>query len=257
VCDWNSAQGNHNFRWYPAAHDSGSKTIFGQSGNFTWTDAVNLCVSHPLHPSFFVTKLWSYFIPTPPDAATQASLENIYTSSGFQIRPVVEAILLNPLLVQGDELVVWPAVYQAALLRSISRGIDTTAWSWLGAEAGQQLYYPPNVAGWDTSRWLDTGTLRARWEIANYIAMPSAPDPWPSNPANEYSASETAAEAYASAMAFWGNPGISVASQQAIASFAQNAMPSPMQTWEQSPYRAMRQNALRMLIATSPDMQAR
>jgi len=25
--------------------------------------------------------------------------------------------------------------------------------------------------------------------------------------------------------------------------------------WELSPYRAMRQNALRMLIATSPDMQ--
>ena len=25
--------------------------------------------------------------------------------------------------------------------------------------------------------------------------------------------------------------------------------------WQQSPYRAMRQNALRMLIATSPDMQ--
>jgi hypothetical protein len=28
-----------------------------------------------------------------------------------------------------------------------------------------------------------------------------------------------------------------------------------MADWEQSPYRAMRQNALRLLIATSPDMQ--
>ena len=42
------------------------KTVFGQSGRFTWEDACRLVVTHPLHPSFFVAKLWSYFIPEPP-----------------------------------------------------------------------------------------------------------------------------------------------------------------------------------------------
>ena len=32
-------------------------------------------------------------------------------------------------------------------------------------------------------------------------------------------------------------------------------MSEPLAEWELSPFRAMRQNALRMLIATSPDMQ--
>ena len=40
-----------------------------------------------------------------------------------------------------------------------------------------------------------------------------------------------------------------------IAAFAQSCLVEPLAEWQQSPYRAIRQNALRMLIATSPDMQ--
>ena len=40
-----------------------------------------------------------------------------------------------------------------------------------------------------------------------------------------------------------------------IAAFATTAVAGASADWEQSPYRAMRQNGLRMLIATSPDMQ--
>ena len=43
---------------------------------------------------------------------------------------------------------------------------------WLLQLAGQQLFYPPNVAGWDDARWLDTATFRARWEIAGYAMRP-------------------------------------------------------------------------------------
>ena len=38
-----------------------------------------MCVEHPLHPSFFVSKLWSYFIPTPPsDADTRRRSSALY-----------------------------------------------------------------------------------------------------------------------------------------------------------------------------------
>ena len=56
-------------------------------------------------------------------------------------------------------------------------------------------------------------------------------------------------------MAYWGNPILSADSQRCIAAFAA-VLPGPATAdSEQSPYRAIRQNALRMLIATSPDMQ--
>ena len=41
---------------------------------------------------------------------------------------------------------------------------DPVWWS-LGQSAGQQLFYPPDVGGWDYTRWLDTATFRARWFI--------------------------------------------------------------------------------------------
>ena len=159
--EWSSQEGQHNFHFNPERHDTTAKTVFGQTGNWNWEDAVRLCVTHPLHPSFFVTKLWGYFIPTAPDEQTLAALEGLYISSSYNIRAVVEAILQHPYFYAGPELVTPPVVYNAGLLRAIGRYVDTTAWTWLSAAAGQQLFYPPNVSGWDFTRWLDTSTAKA------------------------------------------------------------------------------------------------
>jgi uncharacterized protein (DUF1800 family) len=200
-----------------------------------------------------VTKLWGYLIPTPPDNQTLAALQNVYISSGYGIRPVVEAILQHPAFYEGPELVKEPVVYTAGLLRALGRGIDTTAWAWLDSAAGQQLYYPPNVSGWDYNHWLDTCTLRGRWQIVNYASQTSSIDPWSSS--GSYDPGEDAATAVSRAFGYWGSPTIGADAQQTIAAFAKVCLPSPMQDWQNSPYRAMRQNALRMLIATSPDFQ--
>src|SRR3984893_2171256 len=188
--DWSSELGLHNFRFDPSSHDTEPKTVFGQTGNWDYTDAVRLCVSHPLHASFFVAKLWGYFVPSPPDGPTLASLQGVYLSSGYSIRAVVEAILQHPAFYEGPELVTPPVVFDAGLLRATGRYIDTTAWAWLCASAGQQLFYPPNVAGWDFTHWLDTSTAKARWEIANYVTAKNYPNPWPAKGEQEYSATE-------------------------------------------------------------------
>jgi uncharacterized protein (DUF1800 family) len=253
--DWSPELGSHNFRFDPTYHDAGQKTVFGQTGNWNYEDAVRLCVNHPLHASFFVTKLWGYFVPSQPSEATLASLQGLYLSSGFSIRAVVEAILKHPDFYEGPELLTPPAVYNAGLLRSISRPIDTTAWAWLSADAGQQLFYPPNVSGWDYTRWLDTSTAKARWEMASYVTSKTYPNPWPAKGQPQYDPTENAATALSSALAYWADPLLSSASEQRISEFAQSCIHEPLASWEQSPYRAMRQNALRMLIATAPDMQ--
>jgi uncharacterized protein (DUF1800 family) len=248
--DWTAELGSYNYRYDPARHDPGSKTIFGQTGAFDWRDAVRLCVEHPLHASFFCTKLWSYFIPTPPDAATLASLQGVYLGSGRQIRPVVEAILLHPQLYDGPEMVIGPVVWTAGLLRAVGRGIDTTAWAWLATTTGQRLFFPPNVSGWDDTRWLDTSTLRGRWLTASYVLRAAAPDPW-ATPG--YDAAEDAATAVSRAMAAVGTPSLSAETQQVVADFAAAAVSPSAPTWARGPHRAMRQNALRTLIATAPD----
>jgi hypothetical protein len=254
--DWTEASGLQNFRFDANRHDQRDKTVFGQTGNWNWEDAVRLCVAHPLHASFFVAKLWSYFVPAAPDEGTLASLQGLYLASGHSIRAVVEAILCHPDCLGGPEMVSPPVVYNAGLLRAIGRPIDTTAWSWLCASAGQQLFYPPNVSGWDFTRWLDTSTAKARWEIANYVTAESNVNPWPAEGEARYSESEDGPTALAGALSYWGSPPLSAESSQSIAGFAQSALQGRIQAkWQNSPYRAMRQNALRMLIATSPDMQ--
>jgi hypothetical protein len=251
--DWDNS-GPTNFRFDPSLHDDADKTVFGKTGNWTYTDAVDLCLAHPLHASFFVNKLWSYFIPAAPDDATLASLQGLYLASKFAINPVVEAILLHPDFYGGPELVTPPVVFNAGLLRAVGRYVDTNDWAWIGQEAGQQLFYPPNVSGWDFDAWIDTSTLRGRWDMVNYVSDQAYVNPWPSG-GSAYDPTETAARALASAYAFWGDPNISSASAAVIASFAATALNGATAHWEQSPYRAMRQNALRMLIAISPDLQ--
>jgi hypothetical protein len=255
TAEWSSQEGLHEFEFDTARHDKHEKTVFGKTGNWSWEDAVRLCVEHPLHASFFVTKLWGYFIPSPPDEATLASLQGLYVGSNYSIRAVVEAILQHPDFYGGPELVTPPVVYNAGLLRSIGRPIDTTSWTWLSANAGQQLFYPPNVSGWDFTRWLDTSTAKARWEMASYVTAKTYPNPWPKAGEAKYSETEDPTAALASALEYWANPPLSGESEQCIAAFAQSCLKEPLADWEQSPFRAMRQNALRMLIATAPDMQ--
>jgi Protein of unknown function (DUF1800) len=154
------------------------------------------------------------------------------------------------------ELLTPPVVYNAGLLRAIGRFIDTTDWAWLSASAGQQLFYPPNVSGWDFTRWLDTSTAKARWEMASYVTANTYADPWPEVGKQPYSETEDGRTALAGALAYWANPQLSGEAERCLAEFADSCLVGRATAeWEQSPYRAIRQNALRMLIATSPDMQ--
>jgi uncharacterized protein (DUF1800 family) len=248
--DWKQSVGPTNFRYDTRSHDPGMKTIFKHRGAFTWRDSVRLALANPNHPTFFVRKLWSYFIAGSPDAATQRSLERLYVSSGHDVRAVVTAVLKHPALYEGGRLTKSPAVYTAGLLRRLGRGIDTTAWTWLDEMAGQQLFYPPNVAGWDDTRWLDTATWRGRWWIAQYVLRPYVLDP--GKAAQPFDANALVDNA----LAFWHHPTLTRTTHQALLAFAQNALADARSaTWKRKQYAVMAQNALRHLIAVSPDFQ--
>jgi uncharacterized protein (DUF1800 family) len=217
-------------------HDTGTKTIFSQTGAWAWQDSCNLCLNHPLHPSFFVGKLWGYFVPTPLDAATSQGLQALY--SGREVLPVLQAILTHPAFYTGPRMVKPPVVFNAGLLRMRGRGIDTTAWWSLGQSAGQQLFYPPDVGGWDYTRWLDTATFRARWFIAALVQGSGTPTDSPADPAKLVQRS----------LQFWGFPTITPQTQGLVTSFAkaQLARKNPAPVVE---------TAVRRLIGSSPDLQ--
>ena len=246
--DWKQGLGDYNFHFDPRSHDAGMKTVFRKSGRYEWKAACRLCVSHPLHASFFVRKLWSYFVPVGPDRATQSALESAYRN-GRQVKPVLQMVLEHPALYEGPRMMKPPVVHVAGLLRRIGAPITSTDWAWIGDLAGQQLFYPPNVAGWDEARWLDTATFRGRWIGVQRILQGRSLDP----------AKSTAADAQtvlSRALAFWNHPAVSDATHAALLQFAHTALgDAGRQKWKQQQYPALVENALRQLIAVSPDVQ--
>jgi len=246
--DWRRGVGPTNFRYDPERHDSGLKRVFGKRGRFGWQDACRLCLRHPNHRSFFVRKLWSYFVPTAPSAATRRALESRYLHSRYAIRPVLEAILKHPALYGNTRMVKPPVVYLAGMLRARKRGIDTEAWTWLSNQAGQQLFYPPNVAGWQDDRWLDTASFLARWNLAGRVLRPVVLETSDKAPLN-------ADKLLDRALAFWGNPQLSRGTRRLLRRHAARSLAMANSNWKKRSYPALIENSLRHLIAVSPDLQ--
>jgi uncharacterized protein (DUF1800 family) len=244
--DWSEGVGPHNFRYDREAHDGGIKRIHGKQGRFDWRDAVRLSVRHRKHPSFMVAKLWGYFIPTPPPRGTARALERMYVAHGRSVRPLLDAILRHPHLYDRDRRMVKPPVVQAAgMLRAAGRGIDTTAWSWLCDQAGQMLFEPPNVSGWDDTRWLDTATFRARWQMATEICNAARLEDGAKVPGKP-------TELVRRASGFWHAP-LSRPTREALERYARSAMATADEPWKRESYPVLTENALRMLVAVSPD----
>jgi hypothetical protein len=137
------------------------------------------------------------------------------------------------------------------MLRALGRPIDTEAWVWLCDQAGQVLFRPPNVSGWDDRRWLDTSRMRARWNIVAYAIDTIAVNPWGGD---DYSATETADEALARATAAWGSPALRDEHRAELLEFSRRSEVQAIADWQQGPYRAMRQNGLLQLVGISPDL---
>jgi uncharacterized protein (DUF1800 family) len=231
-------------------HDTGRKTVFGKTGDWNWHDAVRLCVENPYHPSFFVEKLWSYFVGAPPSPATRERLARTYRSTHYGIRPVLEEILLSPDFYEGPPMVKPPVVHLASMLRAVGRYIDTAAWIGLCFEAGQLLFWPPNVSGWDDTRWLDTARMRARWNMVDTLIGSVAYDP----EGAPYSKTETAEEAVHRALAAWGRPEVQPAHRAELLDFARRTEAMIAASGRPGTYRGLRQNALLQLIGVSPDL---
>jgi hypothetical protein len=237
--------------WFdPQWHDASDKRIFGVTDDFDPDDVVDACVTHRLHPSFFVLKLWSAFVAAPPPADQRIALERLYVERGFEVLPVIEAILKHPAVYEGPPLVKPPVVYAAGLLRAVGGGIQSIGWTGVTGNAGQRLHYPPNIAGWREDRWLDTSTLHARWELAGLALKPRA-----LGPGSPYPAQETPAEAVAMAARFWDDPPLREDTVAALVETAGRLGQVADGDLPPAARNAMRQTILRHLLIASPDGQ--
>ena len=249
---WNPDTGQEErFRYDASLHDDRVKVIYGHRGRWAWRDSLRLVLEHPDHPGHFVTKLWSYFSPEPLSRPDQRAAEALYVGSGKQIRPVVEAMLMHPAFHAGPRMVKPPIVQIAGMLRGIGRYIDTEQWVWASSTAGQTPFYPPNVAGWEPERWLNTGTWQARFNLSA-LMIDEKRSLWAGK--KHAKVSPDAAELTRKAIAFWGSPTLSRQTLATLRSYARAAgTDAAKESWEHEQFPLLALGGLRALVPATPD----
>ena len=176
------------FVYNPADHDEGTKTFLGETGNFNGEDVIDIIVKQPATARFISRHMYSYFVAdeggvpswmeTPPrDVETIKMLEDVYFSSGYDIKAMLRALFNSDAFKNARfQRIKGPIESIVGTIRLV--GDWTTPKP--GFEVifdemkhmGQEILNPPSVEGWHTGKeWIDGGTLVRRINFtADYIS---------------------------------------------------------------------------------------
>ena len=247
-------------RWSEERWDPGPKTIFGQTGAWKWDDVLRLCLEHPDHARFLVSKVWDFFIPTPIPDTTREKLAASYTRAGRRIAPVVRRILEHKHLyadLARPSQVKWPAVLLAGQLRAVGAPVDDDVWPYRLSGMGQALFSPPSVAGWDwNGGWLSSNAMRARHVIAGDLVKKGGP-----LEVKEGSADPgwSATDHYERARAAVGEPPVSRSTRLVLERMLATALAAPDAAHKDEKVRRRHaeqvQRAVRHLLVSGPEAQ--
>ncbi len=161
-------------------YSNGSKVIparTADAGMQDGTDLINAVAAHPLTGPRLARKLYQFFINevSQPDGALIADLANIYYRNNFEMKPVVEHLLLSPQFADSSNRYArysWPAEFVARSIKEIGwRGFSVNDALGPMSNMGQQLFEPPDVAGWDLGpSWFSSGAMLTRMNFASLLA---------------------------------------------------------------------------------------
>jgi len=169
-------------------HDGGNKKILGVSGTLDGDGFVKAILARRACSEFISWKLYRFFVRAPmeddPHAKVAQSvaraLATTMVSSRYDVKPVLRRLFLSehfydPInrgaqIKSPSELIVGAVRSMNTPVRDL--GILNDALSLMG----QQLFFPPNVAGWEGGRtWINTSTLYIRQNVLNFLITGKKP----------------------------------------------------------------------------------
>jgi uncharacterized protein (DUF1800 family) len=177
---WSARKGE--FIFTPRRHDEGQKTFLGQTGNFDGDDIIAIILQQPACAEFICGKLWKFFAYENPEPEVVKGLAETFRKSNYQLKPVLSQLFSS----RGfySDKAVWtqiksPSQVVANLLVQLDAPVsERPPVAQLAMRAmGQELFYPPNVKGWDGGRdWINTNTLLVRCNFASYLVSGVVPE---------------------------------------------------------------------------------
>ncbi|HEV3272042.1 MAG TPA: DUF1800 domain-containing protein [Candidatus Methylacidiphilales bacterium] len=152
-------------------HDDGPKTIFGQTGNFTGEDVLNMICAKPECAQFIAKKLWRFFAQDQPPQPIVDALAAEFHSHDMDIRHLMRAIFTSKEFYAPDVIrsqIKSPVQWLIAATRQLQAPLPTQAMTLVMlSQLGEELFNPPNVKGWDGGiAWITTNNLLDRYNFA-------------------------------------------------------------------------------------------
>jgi uncharacterized protein (DUF1800 family) len=161
-------------------YSNGGATIPARAASDGMQDGIDLITalaSHPETARRLAARLYAYFISetATPDSGFIDQIASVYLQSGTVIKPVIRYILNSPEFQDEQTYFArysWPTEYVVRAMKEVG----WTGFS-LGStlspldNMGQQLFEPPDVAGWTLGAgWFSTGAMLQRMNYASALA---------------------------------------------------------------------------------------
>lgn len=165
------------FRFNRYQHDTGDKTILGQTGKFGGADGVKIVTEQESAPVFISSRLVRFFVMDEPfaDASLVAPLAKEMREQNLDIRSTVRRILTSNLFYSSHAYarkVRSPVELAVGFLRSLGGSTDSFELANALQQIGQGLFYPPSVKGWDGGRtWINSSTLLGRSNLIRRLVQ--------------------------------------------------------------------------------------
>ena len=152
-------------------HDAGSKTVFGETGNFSYKDILDITLARERTATYLTERFWIAFISdqiTEDDRSEITRLASILRDGNYELRPFLREMLLSDSFWnKSGSLVKAPIDMVVPTMRMLGpRAIPLKQLDRATIAMGQKLFDPPGVQGWpDGADWLDSDALLTRWEL--------------------------------------------------------------------------------------------
>ncbi len=163
-------------------HDTGNKTVLGQTGNWNGEDIVRIVTNHPSSAPYMITKLWNFFVAPTIPKETLDELAALWVASKGNIRDVLREIFTSEAFYAPENrhaLIKTPLEFVIGSLRAIKADLEVqheNALSGVLARMAQIPFYPPDVSGWDGDiDWIADTTMLNRLQYVAMLAGGSLP----------------------------------------------------------------------------------
>jgi uncharacterized protein (DUF1800 family) len=155
----------------PAQFDAGTKTVLGKTGPFDDAAVVQVILGQAATPRFVARKLLAFFHLDAPEPDFVERIGGVLESSGYELKPALRALFLAPEF--GSDAVQRakvksPTEFAVGVLRHLRLDGPPNGIGGAMQQMGQELFAPPNVAGWPggSRGWVSTSMLLARFNAA-------------------------------------------------------------------------------------------